>query len=292
VRRRIGRHAIVGTALTLTGLAAGADPAAWKVVGESGGELTLLGSMHYLSEAEYPLPAALDRLYDGADVIIMELDLDDLNATQQQASLLQAAVLPPGTGLEDVLGDEAYRLAEQRAQALGIELGLLARFKPWLVAITLLDQGMNRLGYRAEHGLEQYLLGKARRDGKQVLGLESLEAQVGIFAGLSDAEQQALLEQTLDELAAPAVEISELAAAWRDGRLDELAADLEADFEDFPGLYDALIVDRNAQWIGALEQRLTDGKRYLVVVGALHLVGSDSVIETLEARGHTVERIH
>jgi len=37
---------------------------------------------------------------------------------------------------------------------------------------------------------------------------------------------------------------------------------------------------------------LTDGRRHLVVVGALHLVGPDSVIELLERRGHDVERLH
>jgi uncharacterized protein YbaP (TraB family) len=37
---------------------------------------------------------------------------------------------------------------------------------------------------------------------------------------------------------------------------------------------------------------LDDGKRYLVVVGALHLVGNDSVIALMKARGHTPQRIH
>jgi uncharacterized protein YbaP (TraB family) len=36
---------------------------------------------------------------------------------------------------------------------------------------------------------------------------------------------------------------------------------------------------------------LGDGRRYLVVVGALHLVGRDSVVQRLEARGHRAVRI-
>jgi uncharacterized protein YbaP (TraB family) len=37
---------------------------------------------------------------------------------------------------------------------------------------------------------------------------------------------------------------------------------------------------------------LDDGRRHLVVVGALHLFGPDSVIDLLQARGHDVERLH
>jgi uncharacterized protein YbaP (TraB family) len=36
---------------------------------------------------------------------------------------------------------------------------------------------------------------------------------------------------------------------------------------------------------------LADGRRRLVVVGALHLVGPDSVIDQLRERGHDVERL-
>jgi len=36
---------------------------------------------------------------------------------------------------------------------------------------------------------------------------------------------------------------------------------------------------------------LADGRRHLVVVGALHLVGPDSVVELLRARGLEVELV-
>ena len=117
-----------------------------------------------------------------------------------QSSLMGAALLPPGKALHDVLAPDVYRLAEQEARGLGIELKLLDRFEPWLVAITMLDRGMSKIGYRAEHGLEQYLVQKARRRGTEVLGLETPAFQFGLFAALPQDEQQALLEQTLHEL--------------------------------------------------------------------------------------------
>ena len=82
--------------------------------------------------------------------------------------------------------------------------------------------------------------------------------------------------------------MDELLDAWRDGLLDALASQLTADFEDFPNLYRALVIDRNVRWLDELQQLLSDERSSLVVVGALHLVGEDSVIELLRGRGLTV----
>ncbi len=268
-----------------------ADPAAWRVTASNGGEVTLLGSMHYLKDEDYPLPESVSRLYERADALVMELDLDDLGSASQQSTLLGAAMLPSGTRLRDVLDAELYAHTDRRARELGVDLELLANFEPWLVAITLLDQGMGQLGYHAERGLEQYFVGLAEPDGKEIYGLESLESQIRIFDELPRSSQQALLEQTLDELEAADDAMRELAGAWRHGELETLTEKLLADFEGFPGLYDSLVVDRNRRWIEPLEQYLRERRRYLVVVGALHLVGPDNVVMLLEQRGYTVTRL-
>ena len=83
-----------------------------------------------------------------------------------------------------------------------------------------------------------------------------------------------------------------MADAWRNGELESLSAELLDDFEQFPGLYETLVTERNQAWVPTLERMLADGGRGLVVVGALHLVGRDSVIELLRARGHDVVRVH
>jgi hypothetical protein len=221
----------------------------------------------------------------------MELDLDDLDPAAEQAALLSAAMLPAGETLPSVLDAGVYKSAQQHARALGIDLELLDHAEPWLVAVTLLDLGMQKMGFEAERGVEQYLVGKAAHDHKEIIGLETIEKQVGIFHALPAKDQRALLAQTLGELDSADTTMSELTTAWRDGHLETMTEKLLADFDDFPQLYPALVTERNAAWTDELERRLEDGHRYLVVVGALHLVGKDSVIERLGARGHHVLRV-
>jgi hypothetical protein len=291
-----GAHVNGKTWLALLSLtlpaAATADPAAWRVTGRDGGELTLLGSMHVLRPSDHPLPASVDGLIERAENIVMELDLDDVDAVAQQRVILGAATLPQGTVLRNVVDADVYRLVEREVAELGIDLRLLERFEPWFLSVTLLDQGMRKLGFQGDRGIEQYVLTAARRSGKEIVGLESLEFQIGIFDSLPSDQQQAMLEQTLAEIDEAEATLSAMVDAWRDGELESLSAELLSDFEQFPGLYETLVTKRNVAWIPTLERLLADGRRHLVVVGALHLVGRDDVIGLLRERGYEVERVH
>jgi uncharacterized protein len=288
--RLIGAWLALAALLGMAGSAA-ADPAAWRVAGKNGGEITLLGSMHVLRASDYPLPATIDALFARADTLVMELDLDDLDPTGMQSTLLRVATLPPGTVLRDVVAPDLYRLTEQRAGEIGMDLQLLEHFKPAFVAVMLLEQNMRKLGFEGERGLEQYLLGKSRAAAKPIIGLETLGMQLGVFADLPAASQEAMLEQTLRDMSEGDTVIGKLADAWRDGRLETLSEELLASLDDVPGLDTALVRDRNTEWVKTLERYLGDGRRYLVVVGAFHLVGRDNVIEMLKAHGYKAVRL-
>jgi len=272
-RRRLKLAPLFALAAAWVAPFAGAQPAAWRVAGDNGGEVTLLGSMHVLRERDYPLPPLVDKLFDGADVLVMELDLDDIEPAEEQSTILGAATLKPGTVLRDVLDAD------------------VENFEPWFIAITIQELGMRQLGFDGQHGLEQYLVRKSRQAGKQIEGLETLAYQIGIFDALPPRSQQAMLAQTLQELDEAEETATRMADAWRAGDLGRLTDDLLEDFADFPGLYETLVTDRNAEWQKAIDELLREGRRYLVVVGALHLVGRDNLIDMLRARGHEVERL-
>jgi uncharacterized protein YbaP (TraB family) len=285
-----GRAWLILLAAALTSGLAAADPAAWRMLSKNGGEVVLLGSMHVLRPSDYPLPPAVDALIDGADGIVMEIDLDDVDAAAQQRIVFEA-MLPQGTVLKDVLDDDVYANVEREMSELGVDLTQLEHFEPWFLAITALDLGMRKIGFQPERGVEQYVVGRARAAGKEIVGLETIEFQIGLFDALPREQQQAMLEQTLAEIDEGAAVLAEMVTAWRSGELESLSAELLDEFDEFPGLYETLVTKRNSAWVPSLERMLADGRRHLVVVGALHLVGPDSVIELLEKRGHDVERL-
>ena len=57
-------------------------------------------------------------------------------------------------------------------------------------------------------------------------------------------------------------------------------------------LYDRLLIDRNSNWVGWIEQRLDEPGTVFIAVGAGHLAGDGSVQDQLEDRGYTVTRVY
>ena len=101
----------------------------WQVDGETN-TVYLLGSIHLLREQDYPLPGVIDLAYEDAEVIIMELDMDDMDPAYTQMAFNRAGVMSDGKTLRDVMGDAAYSRAEEAAAAVDIPLDMLAQSEP------------------------------------------------------------------------------------------------------------------------------------------------------------------
>ena len=77
----------------------------------------------------------------------------------------------------------------------------------------------------------------------------------------------------------------DMIAAWKAGDVRALDADLLGSVREQPEVYRALIVRRNQHFANAIGDLVNGSKNYLIVIGALHLVGPDSVLRMLERQG-------
>ena len=263
----------------------------WAVRGEHN-TVYLLGSIHVLRPGDGELPRAALEAYADAERLVMEIDLDDPGVADPAAllgTMQRAALLPEGENLRGVLGDD-YDAIASRAREAGLDLAALDRFAPWFVATMLLQLELAQRGFQPELGIEQQLADRAARDGKPIEGLETAGQQFAVLAGLPLPEQKRFLMMSLGESERLDAEIEDLLAAWRAGDADALEEMLSAAFEEFPELYGPLTEDRNRAWVERLGELLDDRDDYLVVVGALHLVGRHSVVDLLRQRGYKVSQ--
>ncbi|HEY6642569.1 TraB/GumN family protein [Povalibacter sp.] len=258
----------------------------WSVQGKTN-TVYLLGSVHFLKPSD-ELPQAIDAAYRDAERIVMEIDMDDLDAGAAQQATMELGLLPDNTTLESELGSAAYEQVAKQARIIGIDPALLNRFRPWLAAMTLVQLQLMKQGLDPQSGVEQRLTARAVADKKEITGLETMRQQLEMLAGLPPVQQREFLMYSVEDAERAAEEIDELISAWRHGDTAALARLLEEGFDQYPDLYRPLTVDRNKQWLKPIEALLTSQDDYLVVVGALHLVGKDSVIDLLEGRGHKV----
>jgi uncharacterized protein YbaP (TraB family) len=263
--------------------------ALWVVKGRSN-TVYLVGSVHMLRPGESTLPQGMLLAYERSKTLVMELDLNDISADEVLGSSLELAMLPEGQSLSDLVGADLYADLATHAKALGLEPEAMERFQPWFAALVMEQMALGKSGFEAGAGVDEQFAQRARADGKPIIALETVEEQLGFFAQLSEAQQRQYLRATLKDLDTEASDATVMVNAWQRGDSAELETLLRKEASDNPVLFRALTVDRNHRWLPKIAALLTEDQDYLVVVGALHLVGSDGLVTLLRNQGFKVEQ--
>jgi uncharacterized protein len=270
----------------LCGLSARAQSPLWAVHGPHN-TVFIAESVHLLKAGDSTLPPQFERAYAAAKVIVMEVDLGRIDAGQLQDFMLAHGMLS-GTTLEQVVGERVYQRVAAEAGRLGLPLESIQPLEPWAVALMLGDLEYVKLGYDPEQGVERQIERRAERDGKQIRGLETLDEELGELANLSPPEQSRFLDLTVDDMRDAESDTNELLGAWRAGDTRKLASLLSSEYGSFPELYRALITERNSRWFPEIESYLRDTRNYLVIVGALHVVGQGGLLDLARHAGLSV----
>ncbi|HEV7716944.1 MAG TPA: TraB/GumN family protein [Steroidobacteraceae bacterium] len=275
----------------LGGLTAHAESPVWAIRGAHN-TVFLAGSVHLLKADNAKLPPGFDKAYAASDALVMEIDLDDLNPLESQAWMLEHGMFgDEGSTLSKTIGVKKFAQVELEGNRLGLPVEALEQLKPWLVAMTLAQLQYMKLGFDPEQGVEKQIQGKAAVDHKEITGLETLEEQLGLLDGMSFPDQTRFLDLTLEEMHEMEGETDTLLAAWRTGNAPKLASLLSEEYNVAPALYRMLVADRNRRWMPKLEALLKGDKNYLVVVGALHLVGNGGLLQLMKADGFDARQL-
>ena len=288
------RKLFAALALLLIPLAASGDnePAMiWVAEGERN-RVYFLGSIHVLREEDHPLPDVIELVYDDAEQLVMELDMDDIDPAAALQFLMQNGVLAGDATLEQLMGAEMYARAAASAREIDIPIEMLQKSEPWLAAMTVQEMLMMRVGFEAEYGVEMHLLAKARADGKPIYGLETVAEQLGFLDGLSNETQSLWFLHSIVEGRRMEMLVDDMVAAWRAGDIEFLEADLLHEMNVYPELHQSVLIDRNKNWIDPIMELLDDDDDYLVIVGAAHLVGEDGVPDLLSQQGVRIKQLH
>lgn len=262
----------------------------WQINGASN-RIYLLGSVHVLRQQDHPIPTAIEKAYQDAEILIMEIDVDDLDPIEMAGMVNELGVIKDGSTLQEIMGPSLYDEAADYASQLDIPFLMLAQTEPWLAAITIEQMMLLRIGFNPEYGIEFHLSAKAGEDSKEILGLESVREQLEFLDKLSLSAQRSLLIQTLRESLNIEENLDLLIDAWRHGDIDFLEENLLAEMQRYPELYRTLVVDRNEAWVEQIRNLIGEQDDYLIVVGTLHLVGDDGLPALLSEIGITTNQL-
>lgn len=275
-------------------------PLLWKVTGEDS-TVHLLGSFHLLRPDDYPLSPDVDAAFNDAEKLVFELSPEEMASPSLAMQMGQAALRTDGTQLNSELPPETVAALQAWVEGNGEILArmqlngqVLQMFEPWFAGLMVTMAELMKHGLDPTLGMDHHLAQRATQAGKSTRGLETGAEQIAFLDGMEKEEQLQFLQEALKSGEEGQQEVEKLHGAWRNGDADllwnEMAVEMRA---QFPRLYHRINVERNDAWLPKIEALLkgADAQDSLVVVGALHLLGEDGVVEKLRAKGYRVERI-
>lgn len=239
-----------------------AYPAQDVTLGHS--ELHLVGSIHMGTRTMKPLPAALQAKLAHADALIVEADI-----TSGVSPFNESEICPP---LAERLTAEELPQLLRLCHEVGVDLQIIDLLPAWQIALMLQAQQAQRLGLRADYGIDVQLLQAARAQQKRIIELEGPETQLALLKALPE-NGLSLLQDTLKHWHTNARLLQTMIGWWLETPPGNSKTVLPGTFNN--ALNDVLMLQRNQRWSEVLSE-LTPGN-YVVAVGALHLYGEGNL---------------
>ena len=230
--------------------------------------LHLVGSIHMGTRDMSPPPARLLKKIRQADALIVEADIS--------GSETPFSNLPSCPPLAERLSPSQLAELQDRAGEMGLSIALFDNQPLWQVAMVLQATQAQKLGLRADYGIDYQLLMAARESHIRVMELEGADSQIALLRDLPDGGL-ALLEDTLTHWRTTARLLQVMIGWWLEQPPSQGTTSLPTTFSQ--SLYDVLMHQRNLAWRETL-LALPPG-RYVVAVGALHLYGEGNLPDML-----------
>ena len=267
-----------------------AESSVWTVE-KNGNTIFLGGTIHLLTESDYPLPEAYEKAYAGSVEVVLETDMQKLQSPEFQAIMMRELRYSDGRNLQQVVNKNTYRALEQFFTTRGIPMANIIGFKPGMVSTMITMVELKRLGL-VGIGVDAYFSTKSINDQKKLGQLETVETQLAFIANMGAGQADEMLIYTLADIENLPTLMQSTKDAWRRGDMAQLGEVGITPFKnEFPAIYQALLVDRNNAWMPQIEAMLKTRAVEFVLVGALHLAGNNGLLAQLTARGYKVRQL-
>jgi len=276
--------------LLLLATPAQAQAPVWMVE-KDGRHLFIGGTMHILTEKDYPLPDAFEMAYRQSTRIVFETDIEKMQNPAFRQYLLGELSYSDGRTLRQVLRSDTYAALTTFFAQRGMPMASIDQFKPGMVVTLMTIIELQRLGVVGV-GVDSYFDQKASSDHKAKGQLETVEEHLAFITNMGAGQEDAMLSYNIADVERLPELWESMTAAWRAGDLPGLeemfAQPMRA---DFPAVNQTLLIDRNNAWIPQLEALAGSPEVEFVLVGALHLSGADGLLAQLAARGYQITQL-
>ena len=262
----------------------------WSISGNGLKETSYLyGTFHSKDQRVFNFKEGVKEAFDKADTYAMELNLDSID----RVSMMSAMIMDSNKTLKTLLSKEDYTLVNQFfIDSIGMSLFMFNKMQPLITAQMIMTKNLKS---EQENALDFHWFKKAKEQGKELVGLETMNEQIEAIKSIS-VEQQAndLVKAVVDYGKEEEISTGQLLEIYANGNLDSLMLLMDEFSGDSPSnqeiFNEAFLYSRNKHMANRVEKYLKKGSVFMAV-GAAHLPKEKGVIELLRAKGYRVKAL-
>lgn len=158
------------------------------------------GTIHVLSQQDYPLPAAYDKAYQQAQSLVFETDMQVVMSPQFQQKSLMAMSYQDGTTVESVLTAATLKALKAHLGKRNIPFQSVEYFKPSMLSLVLSFTELQLMGL-THQGVDAFYFAKATQDNKPRTWLETPDEQLNFLKAMGVGKEDELIRYTIKDIA-------------------------------------------------------------------------------------------
>lgn len=271
----------------------------WQVAKQGQAPSFLIGTIH-AGKTGSKLPHAYQQAIQNTKTLIVESSEDDWEGLQGASlSMALQALMKDKQTLQQNLGKQRLQGLNQVLSRNGskVYLDADAYLGTW-VASMLVMTDYNMPDYSTDNGVDVRLMQLAKKQGKAVVALETLEPLL-LFKNVPEALHLRIMDEYIKNHQAMQREQLQM-ARWYDAgnsrALIEHTFDVKAALRYYPKqdhrfwqqwMFGDLLQQRNTMWLPQIDRHLKR-RPTTIAVGAAHLFGGSGLIVLLREQGYQV----
>ena len=244
----------------------------------------LFGTIHLICPADFSLSDSVKAAVSKTEQLALEMDMDDPG---MMVSMMGAMQMKAGESLKKLVSEEEYKRLDQfYGDSVGVPLAMFEKAKPFMMMGPLFNAVLDC----QPESYEMSLVALAANQKSEVIGIETLEEQLGVFDSIPYKDQMKMILSMIDSLPSARREFKELVAIYKDQDINKLYTTTLQSAYGMEANDELLLFARNKKWISRMEKIMTE-KPTFFAVGAAHLGGEKGVITLLRKEGYQVRPI-
>lgn len=262
----------------------------------------MMGTIHIVPDREPIVPDYVNEIYAAADGIAVEYDTTKMNTDMiLQLQYIGYFVLQDGTVIDEHLSADVLERAREAVAGLGYNPDQFIGYSPAYWESLLSSGMMTAIDGMRQSGVDVSFIMRAKQDKKEVRSIETLDDQLSVLTMLSDGYYEWSIESILDSEPGEIEDsLRMLYTAWATGDTtlfdeteEEEAEEIPPEFaEEYAEYMEALLQNRNVGMAEKAAEYIRNGDNLFYMVGFGHFCGEGNVLELLEKKGFTVDKIY